>query len=80
MLLCLAPTFGFVSLLAGIVGAGNLEVAAIADVFALSYTVLILYTGCTRISGILEQRAAPAVPVIILIAGWLSKVLVAGLL
>lgn len=72
--------FGFASLLAGILGVGNLEVSAIVAVFALSYTILILYTGCTRISGISEARAVPAVPIIILIAGWLSKILFAAML
>lgn len=72
--------FGVASLLAGILGVRNLEVSAIVAVFALSYTILILYTGCTRISGISEARAVPAVPIIILIAGWLSKILFAAML
>jgi hypothetical protein len=72
--------FGVVFLLAGLLGAANLEVIGIAGVFALSYTILILYTGCTRISGISEARAAPAVPIIILIAGWLSKILFSAML
>lgn len=72
--------FGVVFLLAGILGAANFEVIAIAAVFSLSYTILILYTGCTRISGISEQRAAPAVPIIVLITAWLSKILLAALL
>jgi hypothetical protein len=72
--------FGAVFLLAGLLGAANLEVTGIAGVFALSYTILILYTGCTRISGISEARAAPAVPIIILIAGWLSKILFSAML
>ena len=72
--------FGLVALLAGIAGAGNVEVTAIVIVFALSYTILILYTGCTRISQIAEVRAAPAVPVIVLVAGWVSKILFAAML
>lgn len=71
--------FGVVFLLAGVLGPANFEVVAIAAVFSLSYTILILYTGCTRISGISERRAAPAVPVIVLIAGWLSKILLAAM-
>jgi hypothetical protein len=72
--------FGFVSLLAGILGVANIEVTAVAAVFALSYSILILYTGCTCISGISQARAAPAVPIIILAAGWLSKILFAAML
>lgn len=72
--------FGIVSLLAGILGAANFEVVAIVGIFTLSYTILILYAGCTRISGISEARASLAVPVIVLIAGWLSKILFSAML
>jgi hypothetical protein len=65
---------GVLLVLAGILGVGNFEVAAVVSVFALSYTILILYTGCTQISEISKVRAVPAVPIIILIAGWLSKI------
>lgn len=60
-------------LVAGMLGIGNFEVIALVSVFALSYTVLILYTGCTKISAMAAVRAVPAVPVIVVIAGWLSK-------
>jgi hypothetical protein len=72
--------FGFVALLAGLLGVGNLEVTSILGVFGLCYAVLLLYTGCTRISGVSEGRAALAVPVIILIAGWLTKIVLASVL
>jgi hypothetical protein len=64
-------------LIAGILGMGNIEVVALVSVFALSYTILILYTACTQISEISKVRAVPAVPIIILIAGWLSKIVFA---
>jgi hypothetical protein len=64
-------------LITGILGMGNIEVIALVSVFALSYTVLILYTGCTQISQISKVRAVPAVPLIILIAGWISKIVFA---
>ena len=69
----LIPT-GFVLLAAGVLGMANFEVVAIVSVFALVYTVLILHTTCARISGIPEARAVPAVPIILLIAAWLSKI------
>lgn len=72
----LFPT-GLMLILAGILGAGNFEVVAFVSVFAISYTILILYTGCTQISEISEVRAVPLVPAIILIAGWLSKIVFA---
>jgi len=64
----LVPT-GPMLLVAGLLGAGNIEVVALVSVFAISYTILILYTGCTQISEISKVRAVPAVPTIILIAG-----------
>ena len=72
----LVPT-GLMLLVAGVLGAGNIEVVALVSVFAISYTILILYTGCTHISEISKVRAVPAVPTIILIAGWISKVVFA---
>ena len=72
--------FGFVSLLAGILGAANFEVVAIAGIFALTYTILVLFTGCVRISGIAEGSAASAVAIIIVVAGWFSKIMFASLL
>ena len=53
---------------------------ALVAVFALSYTVLILFTGCTRISEIATVRAVPAVPIIILVTAWLSKIVYAAML
>jgi len=69
-----------VVLLAGILGYANHEVVAIAAVFALSYTILILHAGCVRISGISEAGAAPAVPMVILISAWLSKITFSAML
>jgi hypothetical protein len=71
---------GIVCLLSGIMGIANFEVVAIVFVFALSYSILVLYAGCTRISGLSGRLAAPAVPIIVLIAGWLSKILLSAML
>jgi hypothetical protein len=68
---------GLMLILTGILGAGNIEVVALVSVFAISYTILILYTGCTQISEISKVRAVPVVPIIILIAGWISKIVFA---
>ena len=75
----LIPT-GILLLLSGILGIGNLEIIALVAVFALSYTILILFTGCTRISEIAQVRAVPAVPSIILISAFLSKIVYAAIL
>lgn len=73
------PT-GILLLVSGVLGIGNLEVSAVVAVFALSYTILILFTGCTRIAGIAQVRAVPAVPIIILIAAWISKIVFTAIL
>lgn len=66
-------------LLSGLLGSASIDIMAILAVFAFVYTVLILYTGCTRISEIEIPRAIPAVPIIILIAAWLSKIIFAAM-
>ncbi len=71
---------GILLLLSGVLGIGNLEVIGLVAVFALSYTILILFTGCTKISGIAQVRAVPAVPVIILVTAWLSKIVFTAML
>lgn len=58
-----------------LVGAQNFEVVGLLSVAVLVYCVLIVYSGCTRISGIPEGLAAPAVAVMFLLAAWLTKVL-----
>lgn len=72
--------FGFIALLGGVLGMGNIEVIAVLAVFALCYTILMLYTGCTRISKISEARSALAVPFMVIISGWLAKILYSAML
>ena len=70
---------GVFALSAGVVGLGNIEVVAVMFLFALTYTVLMLYSGCSRIGRVPEAGAAPAVPFILLLSGWLTKVIVVTL-
>jgi hypothetical protein len=65
---------------AGIVGPANFEVIAVLFGFALSYTILMLYSGCTHIAGIPEASVAPAVPAMVMISIWLTKVIVVAIL
>jgi len=74
----LAP-MGLLLLLSGLLGSANIEVAALVGIFSLTYTILILYVGCTQISQITTSRAVPAVPVVIVIAVWLSKIIFAAM-
>jgi hypothetical protein len=71
----LLPT-GFLALAASLLGAANIEVISILVLFALTYTILILYAGCSRIGSISEAGAAPAVPVILLLSAWITKIIV----
>ena len=65
---------GFLVLLSGLLGVGNWEVVAVLTVFTGCYTILLLYSGCTRISQVHEGKAAAAVPVIIILGGWIAKI------
>jgi hypothetical protein len=72
--------FGFLFFVSGLLGIANFEIAALLLIFALCYAILILYTGCTRISGVAESRAAFAVPVMIIVSAWLTKILFGAIL
>jgi hypothetical protein len=72
--------FGFLVFVSGVLGLANLEVTALLVIFALCYAILILYTGCTRVSGVSESKAAFAVPVMIIVSGWLTKILFGAIL
>ena len=71
--------FGFLVLVASLLGAANFEVILILSLFALTYSILILYAGCSRIGSISEAGAAPAVPIILIVSGWITKVIVTAL-
>lgn len=72
--------FGFLILLSSVLGLANLEIAALLIVFALCYGILMLYTGITRISNVSESRAAFAVPVMIIVSFWLTKIIFGAML
>jgi hypothetical protein len=50
------------------------------SVFALCLTVLMLFAGCTRISAISERLATISVPLMLLLSGWLTKVVYAAMM
>lgn len=74
---CLLP-LGFAILAASFLGAANAEVIFALLIFAWTYSILVLYTGCSRISAIPEAGAAPAVPIMLILSLWLTKVVVVG--
>ena len=70
---------GVLVLAAALLGAANVEVILVLSLFALTYSILMLYAGCSRIGGISEAGAAPAVPIILLLSTWLTKIIVVAL-
>jgi hypothetical protein len=70
---------GVLVLAAALLGAANVEVILVLSLFALTYSILMLYAGCSRIGGISEAGAAPAVPIILLVSAWLTKIIVVAL-
>lgn len=66
----------FLVLAAALLGVANVEVIVVLTLFALTYSILMLYAGCSRIGGISEAGAAPAVPIILLASAWITKVIV----
>ena len=63
-------------LLSSILGIMNVEMIVIVMVVAITYTILMIYTGCHKISGIPENAAALSVSVMLLLSGWSFKILV----
>ena len=68
-----------VMLITGIVGIANWEVTIVRSVAALCYTIILLYSGCTIIGRIRDTAAAIAVPVMLLLSGWLTKIILTKL-
>jgi hypothetical protein len=71
---------GGVMLLATILGAGNIEVIGALTVFALCLTILMLFAGCTRITMISERLATLAVPLMLMLSAWFTKIIYAAMI
>jgi hypothetical protein len=72
--------FGVVALVAGLAGTLNPEIMVALIVLVQCYIVLLLFSAVTRIHGIGEAPATLCVPGIILLAAWLTSVIVRALL
>lgn len=72
--------FGFVALLAAILGLGNIEVIAVFTLFAVCLTILMLFAGLTRIYKLSERSATVAVPLMLIASAWLSKIIYTAML
>jgi hypothetical protein len=67
-------------LLSAILGVANVEVAVVLSLLAWCYFILILYSGLTAVGGLSSKAAAPAVPLVVLVAAWLAKICFAALM
>jgi hypothetical protein len=72
--------YGFVMLMASILGLGNYEIILVLALVAVCLTILMLFAGLTRIGKISERLATIAVPLILLATAWLSKVIYKAML
>lgn len=66
----------FLILLTKLLGIGNIEITVAVFIIAITYTILMLYTGCNQISCIPETAAALAVSVMIILSAWLYTVMI----
>ena len=71
--------FGFFVFVSSFLGVGNVELIAALFLFAICYTILILFAGLTRIAKAADFGAAFAVPAVILSSAYLLKVVVTSL-
>lgn len=67
-------------LFAAFLGIGNFEVLSILAAFAFCYSVILVFTGFREIAGLASPRAAVAVPIVLLVSLWVSKIVVVALL
>jgi hypothetical protein len=65
--------FGFIALIASILGPSNWNVIQFLAIFSISITILMLFAGLTRIYRISDRMATLAVPIMLLITAFLSQ-------
>ena len=71
---------GCAMVLSSILGAGNIEVIGALTVFALCLTILMLFAGCTRITMMSERMATLAVPLMLMLSAWFTKIIYAAMI
>jgi zinc-ribbon domain len=67
--------FGLIALIMTILGPSNLNIMYFLAIFTGSLSILMLWAGLTRIYKISERLATLAVPIMIVVTGWLSKLI-----
>jgi hypothetical protein len=66
---------GVIILIGGVIGISNMEILGLLMLFAWIYLLLMMFAGMTRVGALPEQLAAPMLPVVLFVTGWLSKVI-----
>lgn len=61
-------------LISATIGIKNIEVSFVLFTIAVCMTVMILFNGLTRIGQLSDKATSYAVPLIILISGWIAKI------
>lgn len=56
-----------------VLGVDNGKTIGYVGIFAVSTTILVLYSGCTNISEIPERTATLAVPAVIIVSAWMAN-------
>ncbi len=68
-----------VTLLSGVVAASSVELIVVLFTFGWIYLLIMLFAGISRLGALTERTAAPVLPVVVLLTGWLSKVIFTAL-
>jgi len=71
---------GIALLLTSFLGLGNYELSMLLMLFASCYLVLMLFAGLTRLGGLTEKAAAPAVPIVFVISLYICKVVLTAMM
>jgi hypothetical protein len=72
--------FAVVALLQALLGPGDYQTIMIVALFAVCITILMLFTGLTRVYKISERSATLAVPLIVVVSAFLSKTIYLAML
>jgi hypothetical protein len=70
---------GIALFLGSLLGVGNLELSMLLMLFAMTWLVLMLYAGMTRLGGLTDRAAAYAVPVVFVVSLYICKVIFAAM-
>ncbi|MGC8724219.1 MAG: hypothetical protein ACP5VF_10170 [Acidobacteriota bacterium] len=70
---------GLALVVCSFLGIGNAEIMILLLLVAQCYLILILYSGLTRLCGLSAKAGAPAVPFVLVLSVWLSKVVIVAI-